>query len=89
MDVYPPETLMDEAMKLARRLTMASTPAIGATKRILNQSFNLDAQAMVEMEAAAQAIFFTTDYHKDAIRRFVDKEPLAFNWEAMEKAENG
>ena len=89
MEVHPPETLMDEAMKLARRLTMASTPAIGATKRILNQSFNLDAHAMVEMEAAAQAIFFTTDYHKDAIRRFVEKEPLAFNWEAMDKADNG
>ena len=44
-------------------------------------------QVLVEMEAAAQAIFFTTDYHKDAVRRFVDKEQLAFNWEAMDKAE--
>ena len=87
MDVYPPEDLMDAALALAGRLAQASTPAIGATKRILNQSFNLDAHALIEMEAAAQAIFFTTDYHKDAVRRFVDKEQLAFNWEAMDKAE--
>ena len=87
MDVHPPEELMDAAMALAGRLAQASTPAIGATKRILNQSFNLDAHALVEMEAAAQAIFFTTDYHKDAVRRFVDKEQLAFNWEAMDKAD--
>lgn len=89
MDVYPQEALMQEAMKLAHRLTKASTPAIGCTKRILNQSFNLDAQALVEMEAAAQAVFFASDYHKQAIANFVDKKPMAFNWEAMDKADEG
>ncbi len=89
MEVHPPEDLLDAALALAGRLVHASTPALGATKRILNQSYNLDAHALIEMEAAAQAVFFQTDYHKDAVRRFIDKEPLAFNWEAMDKAENG
>lgn len=84
MEIYPAETLYDEAQKLAERLCLASTPAQGLTKRILNQSFNLDASALVEMEASAQSILFQTDYHKEAIRRFVDKEPLEFNWEKMD-----
>lgn len=89
MEIHPHETLMDEAMALARRLTKASTAAIGCSKRILNQSFNLDAQALVEMEAAAQAVFFATAYHKDAVANFVNKQPMDFNWEAMDAAERG
>lgn len=89
MEVHPVDELMPAARALAQRLVAASTPAIGATKRILTQSFNLDAHALIEMEAASQAIMFQTEYHKDAIRRFVGKEPLAFNWEAMDKAEKG
>ncbi len=82
--IYPPEQLLDEALKLAHRLCQGSTAAIGATKRIVNQSFNLDAAALLEMEAAAQGIFLKSDYHKDAVQRFANKEPLRFNWEQLQ-----
>ena len=85
MSIHAPDKLQSDAMSLAKKLCEASTPAIGATKRLLSQSFQLDANAMVEMEAAAQAIFLSSDYHHDAIRRFLNKEPLRYNWDAMEK----
>ena len=85
MDVYGADDLMDAAMELAERLCKANTPAIGATKRIVNQSFNLDAQALIEMEAAAQAIYFSSDYHTDAIKGCLDKKPLAYDWERMDR----
>jgi 2-(1,2-epoxy-1,2-dihydrophenyl)acetyl-CoA isomerase len=83
MEVYPVETLYKEADKLAQRLALSSTKAQGMTKRAMNQSFTLDATAAVEVEALMQSVLFQSDYHKDAINRFVNKQPLKFNWEDM------
>lgn len=85
MDLHAPEDLEDAAMELARRLAKASTPALGMAKQILTQSFNLDTTALIEMEAAAQAILFASKAHKSAIDNFMNKRPLDFNWEAFEK----
>ena len=84
MDVHGTDDLMDATMELAGRLCKANTRAIGATKRIVNQSFNLDAQALIEMEAAAQAIQLSSDYHQNAVKGFLDKQPLAYDWERMD-----
>tara|TARA_B100001173_G_C15490774_1_gene338753 strand:- start:25 stop:459 length:435 start_codon:yes stop_codon:yes gene_type:complete len=84
MEVHGTDYLMDATMELAGRLCKANTRAIGATKRIVNQSFNLDAQALIEMEAAAQAVQLSSDYHQNAIRGFLDKQPLAYDWERMD-----
>ena len=84
MEVHGTDDLMDATMELAGRLCKANTRAIGATKRIVNQSFNLDAQALIEMEAAAQAVQLSSDYHQNAIKGFLDKQPLAYDWERMD-----
>ena len=84
MEVHGTDYLMDATMELAGRLCKANTRAIGATKRIVNQSFNLDAQALIEMEAAAQAVQLSSDYHQNAIKSFLDKQPLAYDWERMD-----
>ena len=85
LSVHKPGELMGAARSLARRLALGPTSAIGATKRILNQSFNLDARALVEMEAAAQAIFFSSGFHKQAVGDFLAKRPLAYDWDRFEK----
>jgi 2-(1,2-epoxy-1,2-dihydrophenyl)acetyl-CoA isomerase len=40
---------------------------------------------MAELEADAQSIVFTTDFHKEAVRRFQSKETPLYNWDAMGK----
>lgn len=85
MAVHPVDRLLSEAMALARRFTKAPTAAIGASKRILNQSFHLDARAMIEMEAAAQAIFFHSPFHLKAIGDFAHGKPFEFDWESEPK----
>ena len=87
MATYPAEDLLPAAQALAARLRLASRDAIGAAKVILNQSFNLDAIALLEMEAAAQAVMMGSTYHKDAVRAFLDKQPLPFDWERFDRAE--
>ena len=84
--VHPQERLMDEARALAGRFRNASTEAIGIAKNILNQSFNLDHRTLLELEAFAQPLARETDYHKQAVGRFVAKEPSIFAWEEMDKA---
>ena len=79
------ESLLDQAMKLARRFCHASTDAIGFAKRTLNQSFHLDYHALAELEGFAQGMCIDSDYHKQAVDRFLNKEPLRFNWENFEK----
>lgn len=79
--VHPDDQLLAQALALARRFAAGPTAAIGASKRILNQSFHLDARALVEMEAAAQAIFFHSSFHREAIDDFARGEPFRYDWE--------
>ena len=81
-EIVPEETLHARADELARGLAGASPVAFGMAKRALNQSFSSDVRAMLEMESLGQGIAFTTGYHREAVRRFKEKEPPLFRWPA-------
>lgn len=74
---------MEETREFASRLTHASTDAIAASKNILNQSFNQDFRTLMELEVYAQCLVRETDFHKEAVRRFKDKETPLFDWEKL------
>jgi 2-(1,2-epoxy-1,2-dihydrophenyl)acetyl-CoA isomerase len=80
--IHETETLMDAAMDLAARFKDASRQAIGLSKNILNQSLHLDFRALGEMECFAQSVAHNSEYHHEAVQRFLDKKPLKFNWDA-------
>lgn len=84
--IHESDALLDAAIALAGRFRDASREAIGISKNILNQSFNLDFRALGELEAFGQAVAHDTDYHKAAVQRFLNKEPTLFDWERMQKA---
>lgn len=79
--VHAPEQLAAQVWALAQRLADGPTAAIGASKRILNQSLHLDAAALLEMEASAQAIFFQSAFHKQALEDFAAGRPFQFDWD--------
>jgi len=76
--VVPKEKLMEEAMSLARRLATGPTRAIGMMKKLLNRSFELDLQSVLEFEAAFQAVLVSTDDVKEGISSFLEKRPPKF-----------
>ncbi|SDM08652.1 2-(1,2-epoxy-1,2-dihydrophenyl)acetyl-CoA isomerase [Oryzisolibacter propanilivorax] len=81
-DVLPDgDALQAAARTLARRFGEASSAAIGMAKTIMNQSFELDARAMAELEAYAQTMCRGSAYHLEAVRRFQAKEPPRFDWD--------
>ena len=79
--IHPADALLAEALALAARFEHASTEALGMAKNILNRSFNLDQDTLAELESFAQPLARHTDYHKDAVTRFLGKKPLAFRWD--------
>jgi 2-(1,2-epoxy-1,2-dihydrophenyl)acetyl-CoA isomerase len=85
LELHEADALMPAARKLAVRMQTASRVALGATKRIANQAFDLDANALIEMEASAQAVCLASNYHKEAAIQFAEKKTLLFNWEQFEK----
>ncbi|RZT39258.1 enoyl-CoA hydratase/isomerase family protein [Cupriavidus agavae] len=79
-EIVEQDRLFSRADQLARSLASASPAAYALTKRALNQSLDSDLRAMLELEALGQGIAFTTDYHKEAVRRFKEKEAPLFQW---------
>jgi enoyl-CoA hydratase/carnithine racemase len=73
-------SLAERARVIARSLAGASGTALALTKTALERTFETDLSSMLEFEAAAQGVAFATDYHRAAVRRFLDKQPLLFRW---------
>lgn len=71
--IHEPERLLEAALELAASFRNASTVALGLAKGILNQSFQLDQRAAAELESYAQGICMDTDFHREAIDRFLAK----------------
>ncbi|UVE19570.1 enoyl-CoA hydratase/isomerase family protein [Pseudomonas sp. LS44] len=76
--VVPAESLLDEALAYARRFDNAPPRALALAKTILNRSFETDRAALTQLEAAAQSLCVASDYHAEALRRFMAKEPALY-----------
>lgn len=82
LEIVEPAQLGARANQIAECLANASPVAFGLSKRALHQSLNSDLHTMLALESAAQGIAFTTDFHREAVRRFREKEPPLFKWPA-------
>jgi 2-(1,2-epoxy-1,2-dihydrophenyl)acetyl-CoA isomerase len=76
--VVEKDRLMEEAMALAKRLAAGPTRAIGMMKKLLNRSFELDIQTVLEFESAFQGILVSTDDVKEGVQSFLEKRPPEF-----------
>ncbi|MBX3509902.1 MAG: enoyl-CoA hydratase/isomerase family protein [Hyphomonadaceae bacterium] len=84
--VLPEEGFLEAVLETAARFEKASTFALGAAKSVLNQSYNLDSRALIEMEVALEALCLDSAYHRAARDRFLAKQPAEFDWDRMDAA---
>lgn len=84
--VWPQENFVEAALAFAARFEKASTLTLGAVKSVLNQSYNLDSRALIELEAALEVLCLDSDYHVAARDRFLSKQPAEFDWDRMDAA---
>ena len=80
MEIHPEDQLALRARQMALSFSQASPTAISLTKSALNASLGSSLPAMLEMEATGQGLARSTDYHRDALERFLKKQPLLFQW---------
>jgi len=78
--VVAPEKLMERSFDLAMEMTKYPPAALGMTKRIINQSMNLDLNGLLELEGQAQGILFQTENFQEGRKAFLEKREAKFNF---------
>ncbi|NYT23273.1 enoyl-CoA hydratase/isomerase family protein [Alcaligenaceae bacterium] len=79
--LHEPDTLLGQAMRLARCFLPAPSVALGLTKRLTNRAYELNADTLAELEATAQVACLSEPYHAQALERFMRKEPMLYDWD--------
>ena len=80
MELHPPEQLMPRALQLAASMAAASPVAVSLIKRTLAKVGGADLTGLLEAEATAQGVAGSTPEHRQAVERFLKKEPTLFQW---------
>jgi len=76
--VVPQAELAAEAAKLAAKLAVLPTKAIGLMKRAFQRSYRATLDDQLAYEANLQAIAARTDDFHEGVQAFLDKRPAAF-----------
>ena len=80
LEVLPEDELVDHAQAFAAKFANASPDAIGIAKRVMGAALETDRTTALAAEADAQAEANASAYHRDAVKRFLAKEPALFDW---------
>jgi enoyl-CoA hydratase/carnithine racemase len=76
--ICAPESVVDDAVALAREIAHGPTFAHAMTKTMLHQEWAMTIEQALESEAQAQAICMQTEDFGRAYRSFVEKRPAVF-----------
>lgn len=76
--LVPPADLLPAAQEWARRLAHGPTLALGMTKRMINNEWNMDLVSALEAEAQAQALLLMGEDHRRFYEAFKAKEKPKF-----------
>jgi enoyl-CoA hydratase/carnithine racemase len=76
--VVPHETLMDEALTLANRISEQPPHALRMTKALIKHGQSSSYETILEMSAAAQAISHLTEDHAEGVDALLEKRTPVF-----------
>lgn len=76
--VVPPETVMDEALAMARQIASGPTKAYGGVKRLLDTAFSEGLETQLDRETRSIADMMRTDDGPTGIAAFLAKETPRF-----------
>jgi enoyl-CoA hydratase/carnithine racemase len=72
-----PSALLDTARTWARELGQGSATALALGKTILNQTFEITAEAVFSRGSQAQGICYTSTEHREAVKAFLAQQAAA------------
>ncbi len=76
--VYPAESLMDEAKKLARKIMSNAPLAVKYSKAAINKGLQTDIETAIAIEADLFGLCFSTEDQKSGMNAFLNKEKPVF-----------
>ena len=76
--VVPAESLMDEALALANRISEQPPHALRIAKALLKHAQSTSYETLLEMSAAAQAISHLTEDHAEGVSALLEKRTPVF-----------
>jgi enoyl-CoA hydratase/carnithine racemase len=76
--VVPAGRLLDEAGKLAARISANPGPTLRMTKRLLREGEHLRLESLLELSAGYQALAHKTAQHREAVTAFIEKRKPVF-----------
>lgn len=79
--IHPAADLPQRARDTARLFCEGPAEVLATNKRLLNRSHSTDYRTLGQLEAQSQGIAMASAYHRDAARRFRDRQSLAFDWD--------
>jgi 2-(1,2-epoxy-1,2-dihydrophenyl)acetyl-CoA isomerase len=82
-DVHDAEMLLPAARQMAAQLSHGSATAMAEAKRLIDMSLQSSQAEMTDAECAAQLACRGTEFHGEAVRRFMTKEPRLYDWDSM------
>jgi enoyl-CoA hydratase/carnithine racemase len=71
--VVAPEALLDEAAALASRIAANPAGVLRLTKRLIREAQHVRLDTLLEISAAFQALAHTTDEHRRAVERMLER----------------
>lgn len=77
--VVPHESLLDEALALARKIAANPGGVLRMTKRLLREGERSTLESLLEMSAGYQAIAHMTSDHHEAVNAFIEKRAPKFS----------
>jgi 2-(1,2-epoxy-1,2-dihydrophenyl)acetyl-CoA isomerase len=80
MEQVPADQLLARAQALAASFSGASAMTTSLIKRELGMALATDLRSTLDTEADHQALCFMSGYHRDAVDRFVGKQPAMFSF---------
>lgn len=82
LEIVPTDGLLARAEQLAHSFTGASPLAVALVRSEVGMALASDLRTLLSREAEQQALCFQTEAHRAAVRRFLDKQPAAFQFPA-------
>jgi 2-(1,2-epoxy-1,2-dihydrophenyl)acetyl-CoA isomerase len=79
--MHPATSLRAAALATAERFAAAPAGALGLAKQMMNRAFESDRRIVFEYEAMAQSLCRESAFHREAVVRFVGKEPPLYDWD--------
>lgn len=76
----PGEDALQTALAFAAGFHTAPTEAIGLVKSVMNRAFESDRHTVYAQEAMAQTMCRESEFHNEAVGRFLKKEAPIYQW---------